>query len=119
VTDASDTQAAIAALRSEMSERFSVMAKENAANEGTLRVIKHDVANLQAAQGGIVGRMDKLEDRLGSKIDDLKLQITTLHIKHEKGVGFYAGLAVAFTTSAGVIGTLLMLLYKQLFGDHA
>ncbi len=75
--------------------------------DATVRVVKHDVANLHQGQSALVTKLDKIEDRLGAKIDNLKT-------KQDRNAGFWAGVAIVLTLPPA----LLLGLAKILFGGH-
>lgn len=105
--------------------------------DGTVRVVKHELANSQQAALGRDIRFDKFEERtrvqfeemrkettasfdrvndtITRKFDDLSAQFSTLNIKQEKGASFYAGIAAVMT----FVITVIMGLAKILFGGGA
>lgn len=87
--------------------------------EGTVRVVKHDVANLQLVMQGVGVRFDKLSDLMTASFTELRKDIANVNLKHEKGASFYTGMAVLATAAATAIGTLLMFIGKSLgIGTH-
>lgn len=105
------------------------------------RVTKHDVANLQQTMGFINTRLDKIQDQIAREVKEtrdslsnemrtlsdkvaaetklLSSEIAGINTKQVRSGGFYAGVVAAASVSVGVIGSLLMLLYQQLFGGHS
>lgn len=98
-------------LRSQLSD----LSKEVGDLKGTVRVVKHDVANMQQAQVGFGTKLEKVEDRLGAKIDSLSTQITAVNVKHERGFGFFAGMGFVIVSCGG----LLLAVGKLLFGHQS
>lgn len=76
------------------------------------RVTKHDVANLSGKIDAAGARLEKMDDRLGAKMDVLTERLTGINLKQERGLGFFAGMAAVFTVAGGFI----LALGKMLFG---
>jgi chromosome segregation ATPase len=107
----------------------------------TTRVTKHDVANLQQTMGFFNTRLDKIQDQIAREVKEtrdglsseirlvadrvaadtklLSAEIAGITNTQSKSAGFYAGMIAAGSIALGIIGSLLMLLYNQLFGGHA
>lgn len=81
--------------------------------DGDVRVAKHDVANMRQAQQGINIRLDKMEERLGNKIEGLSDKLGNLNTQQARGLGFFAGIAFMITSA----GALLLALGKLLFSQ--
>lgn len=90
------------------------LSKEVGDLKGSVRVVKHDVANMQMAQIGFGTKLEKVEDRLGSKIDNLSTQLGAVNLKQERGFGFFAGMGFVIVSCGG----LLLAVGKLLFGPH-
>lgn len=91
--------------------------------DADVRVTKHNVANMQMNTEGLARKLEKLEDRMGTKFEDLTKtvhdkfeavikEIGAVNMKQERGAGFYAGMAAVI----GVMVSLLAVLAKFLFG---
>lgn len=81
--------------------------------EAETRVTKHDVGNLKEMFSGLGLRIDRLDEKLVSKLESLADRLTTLNIKQERGLGFFAGMGAVVT----VVGGFLLAVAKVLFGD--
>ena len=79
-----------------------------------VRVTKHDVANVAAAQSGLGSRLDRMEERIGNKIEGLAEKIGVVNTQQARGLGFFAGMAFVVTAAGG----LLLALGKLLFTGH-
>lgn len=71
--------------------------------ETEVRVVKHDVANMQMNSQGLLTRLDKVEERVGAKIDALVAGVAAITVKQERGAGFFAGMAAVVTFSGGAL----------------
>ncbi len=98
----------------EFHREFAEMRNKVGELDGTVRVVKHSVANMQMAQQGIAARFDKLEERIGDKIDTLSDKVSAINTQQARGVGFFAGIAAVIMAS----GAVLVFLGKLLFGAH-
>ncbi len=100
-----------------------------------VHVTKHNVNNMKQSQDGFALKIDKMEERLGGKIealgntmesrvgrqiDDLYTKFNALtdkfsqlNTQHARGAGFFAGMAAVVT----VAGALLLTLAKLLWGN--
>ncbi len=93
----------------------------------TTRVTKHDVANLQQVMHGLTSKMEKLADQLTREMKEtreslstemrselklISLEINAINKTQAKSAGFYAGVI----SVAGVVVTLVMAVFKALFG---
>lgn len=90
--------------------------------ETEIRVVKHDLSNMQQSAINLASKLEKVEDRLGSKVDALSAEIAAkfqtlstdiaaINVKHERGMGFFAGVGSVFA----IVGGLLLTLAKFLF----
>jgi hypothetical protein len=99
------------------------------------------VANLQQTMGFFNTRLDKIQDQIAREVKEtrdglsseirlvadrvaaetkvLSAEIAGITNTQSKSAGFYAGMIAAGSIAIGIIGSLLMLLYNQLFGGHA
>jgi len=99
----------------------------------TTRVTKHDVANLQQTMGFINTRLDKIQDqatreaketrdivsteirqlseRMASETKLLSSEISAINTKHERGVGFFAGIGCVFVGACALIMFILKLAF--------
>lgn len=113
-----EMQQQIARLEGEMSG----IKKDVAEVMAETRVTKHAVANMQLTQTAFTMRLDKVEEKILTKIDtlasefgkdckELGSQIAAVNIKHERGAGFFAGMAGLATVAGGV----LLFIAKMLF----
>lgn len=84
--------------------------------EAELRVTKHEVKNLHMENISLAGKVEKFEDRMGKKIEDLgeKLgdKINNINMQQQRGLGFFAG--AAFIVTSGIAAIVAMA--KLLFG---
>ena len=83
--------------------------------DADVRVTKHAVANMQQAQGAIGHKIEKMEEKLGVKIDMLTEKISVINATQSRGLGFFAGVAFIITTAGG----LLIAVAKLLWAGHA
>lgn len=105
---ADDVQAQLQELRTDVANVKVGLAEVRA----EVRVTKHDVANTQQMLVGLDTRLEKTQSAIGEKLDILTEKIAGLNLKHEKGVGFYAGVGATAT----ICGGFILFLIKQLFG---
>lgn len=108
-------------------EAISNLRVKVAEHEGTLRAVKHDVANIQQAQGLIAAKLDRMEDRFGGKIDEIKKDVSAkvdelkaglvgVTIKQERGLGYIAGVVSVFTIGGGLLLGFIKLLFPAVGG---
>lgn len=79
--------------------------------ETEVRVAKHDMANLSTAFGAHAVNMQRMEDVLTSKLEQIAKDLKTVTISHTKGLGFFAGIMAVI----GVASGLVLLLLKYVF----
>jgi len=102
--------------------------------ETTVRVVKHDQANMKMMIEGVNTRIDRFENHFKADMKDMResvsadlkavvvqleastkaltKDITTVNTKQEKSLSFFAGVVAVFTVGGG----LLMAIGKVLFG---
>lgn len=77
------------------------------------RVTKHDVANLSTQFNAIGHRLEKLEDKLGAKIDALAERLTGVNLQQARGIGFFAGMGAVATVAVSFIAVIIKLLFAK------
>ena len=55
--------------------------------DADVRVTKHAVANMQQTQGAIGAKIEKMEEKIGDKIDKLAAQISSLEVERSRRDG--------------------------------
>ena len=91
--------------------------------ETELRVVKHDLKNMEATSQGLGSKLERVEERMsteikaltktmGDKFDVLGEKIVGLNIKQERGLGFFAGIGFVFASC----GAVLIAFTKLVFG---
>lgn len=106
-----DTQRQIADLGTELAKLH-----------GEVRVVKHDLAQVQMRQEISFRSIEKLDDKVSKRIDDFdnkvssKFDILTervagLNAQHQKGLGFFAGIGFMITLPAGVVALIVKLVH--------
>lgn len=71
--------------------------------ETEVRVVKHDLNNNTQASQGLGNKLEKIEERMGAKIDQLSEKVSALNVKQERGAGFFAGMAAVVTFCGGAL----------------
>lgn len=75
--------------------------------ETEVRVLKHDFNNMAMTWQGLDRKLEKIEDRMAARFDELAKAISTLDIKQERGFGFFAGISfVVVACGAVIIGAI-------------
>lgn len=82
--------------------------------DADVRVTKHAVANMQMQSNSLATKLDKIEERMGQKLDGLSDKVAALNVKQERGLGFFAGIAFVIVSCGGT----LLALAKFLFGGN-
>lgn len=109
----------------ETREAVDRLAAKVADLDADVRVVKHTMANMQQSSQGLAAKLEKIEDRMGLKLDGLATTVDTkieslrkdlaaINVKQERGAGFFAGIAFVVVSCA----TLIMGLAKLLFGSN-
>lgn len=99
-------------LPEEFSRELNDLRSKVADVDADVRVTKHAVANMQQAQGAIGLKIEKMEEKLGDKIDTLTDKINVINTTQARGLGFFAGVSFIIVTAGGV----LIAIAKFLFG---
>jgi hypothetical protein len=99
-------------LPEEFSRELNDLRAKVADVDADVRVTKHAVANLQMSQTSLGSKIDKMEEKLGGKIDNLTAQINVINTTQARGLGFFAGSAFIITACGGV----LIAVAKFIFG---
>jgi archaellum component FlaC len=125
---------------SELKRDMSSLKDKVSGMDRDLGVTKHAVANIQTMQNGLGARLDKLEEKIGDKIDlvgrevdtvsreihlvssglseklatstaNLTSEISNVNTRQQRSIAYVTGVVAAL----GITGGLLMLLAKMLF----
>lgn len=80
--------------------------------DADVRVTKHAVANLQMTQTSLGSKIDKMEEKLGGKIDNLTAQINVINTTQARGLGFFSGVSFIIVSA----GAVLIAIAKFVFG---
>ena len=99
-------------LPEEFSRELNDLRAKVADVDADVRVTKHAVANLQMSQASLGGKIDKMEEKLAAKIDNLTAQINVINTTQARGLGFFAGVSFIVVSAGGV----LIAIAKFLFG---
>ncbi len=90
--------------------------------EADVRVVKHDVKNMQQSNQGLATKLDRLENRVGEKIDAVKdgmanrfetltEKVAAINVQQARGAGFFAGIAAVITVCSGLVLGIAKLLF--------
>jgi septal ring factor EnvC (AmiA/AmiB activator) len=104
---APEVQQELSGLRTEIAGLKSDIAKL----ETETRVTKHDVQNLREMFAGLGHRIEKLDEKLGGKIDALSEKIGSVNLSQQRSAGFVAGVIAAASIAAGALLFLAKLLF--------
>jgi hypothetical protein len=102
----------LAALQTEVTNLKLDLTEKIGKLETEVRVVKHDYDNLKGVINGLSTKFEKMEEKIGSKMDGLLDKITGLDVSQAKGFGFFAGVGAVFTVSVTVILAIVKVLFK-------
>lgn len=98
-----ELKAEVADLKANPATEVAGLKSDNSDVRAETRVTKHDVANLRDMFAGLGQRIDKLDEKLASKIDALTIQLTGLNLQLQRGLGFFAGVSAVVTIAGGFL----------------
>lgn len=90
-------------LPEEFSRELNDLRSKVADMDADVRVTKHAVANMQMAQTSFGSKLDKMEEKLGGKIDNLTAQINVINTTQARGLGFFAGVSFIVVSAGAVL----------------
>lgn len=79
--------------------------------EADVRVTKHNVNNMQATFQALASKLERIEERVGMKLDVLTEKVAELKIEQGRSAGFYAGVAAVITACISVVAILTKFLF--------
>lgn len=80
--------------------------------ETEVRVVKHDFVNLKDMINGVGSRVEKVEEKIGAKLDIIFEKVAGLNVQQQRGAGFVAGVIAAASVAAGLLLFLAKLLFR-------